>query len=888
MKTASPSIGVIRAQIKAIRDKVEHARAFGIYTHGRWSGPTLNGDGENCVAVYQCDSPLQMRLALQESPAEADATVLVTPLDQSRISDDILMRLAQRRLHPLNSWEIVRQLFRAKHLDPRVTRHAFLADLLLEHAGSRTFPPAAGGLVDAETIWSILLEERLGLSGPYPDLVEILKATVRVDLAGRWQASSQEFRKVATEWIGQYGGDASLAILSCAAEEYGDKALAAGLVMGVVYDEGVGHELDKAAGRLETIIGSSSLSAGDARRWYAASVECLDLLSREQQRQSLEDAEGVLRLIGADAHAWRSSELASGLEQRLARFGQALVSHVSARAKTVSTELLGLYDAVRSHRGARTADRRMARAEMALRLSRWLADSEGKPTEQSSTLTGAAKRYAADSALVDWARQVLRGGEANKDLAAGYVQLVERVSEAREDENRRFAELLREQSGVSRDHEALVPVENILEQIVAKAAAHAPVLVLLLDGMSCAVFRELSADVVDHDWLEVGLGGQQRLLGLSAVPSVTEVSRTSLFCGSIRRGQAGDEVAGFSSNPALLSVSAQGHPPKLFHKASLEGPEDTSLAAGVRKAIADMKQQVVGVVVNAVDDYLDKGDQIEVAWTAQHIRVLDPILSEARDAGRIVILLSDHGHVCERQTELREGHEGARWRSAHRPIGDGEVEIVSKRAACTDEGRVVVPWTEKLRYGAKRNGYHGGATPQEMVIPVGLFWGEVQVPEGLEALPIDLPTWWTEPAGLRVEVSAEKVAIPKPKKPVAPTLFYQSAEATSAKAKPETTWVNALLASELFARQKQMSGRVRVTDDQVAGVLLALASRGGTMTEPALASTLGLPAHRLSGLLAVLQRIINIEGYLILDRQESSDTVVLNDKLLRKQFELDR
>jgi len=617
-------------------------------------------------------------------------------------------------------------------------------------------------------------------------------------------------------------------------------------------------------------------------------VECLDQLSREQQRQSLEDAEAILRSIGADSHAWRSPELASGLEQRLARFGQALVSHVSARAKTISTELLGLYDAVRSHRGARTADRRMARAEMALRLSRWLADSECKPTEAFSTLTDAAKRYAVDGALVDWARQVLRGGEANKDLAAGYVQLVERVSEAREDENRRFAELLRKQSGESHAQESLVPVESILEQIVAKAAAHAPVLVLLLDGMSCAVFRELSADVVDHDWREVGLGGQQRLLGLSAIPSVTEVSRTSLFCGSIRRGQAGDEVAGFSSHPALLGVSTQGRPPTLFHKASLEGPEDTSLAAGVRKAIADKKQQVVGVVVNAVDDYLDKGDQIEVAWTAQHIRVLDPILSEARDAGRIVILLSDHGHVCERQTELRQGDEGARWRSAREPIGDGEIEIVSTRAACTNDGRVVVPWTEKLRYGAKRNGYHGGATPQEMVIPVGLFWGEGKVPEGLEALPMDLPNWWAEPAGPRAEVAARTVAAPKPKKPVAPTLFDQPAEATSPKAEPEAAWVTDLLASELFARQKQMAGRVRVTDDQVASVLLALASRGGTMTEPALASTLRLPAHRLGGLLAVLQRIINIEGYMILDRQESSDTVVLNDKLLRKQFELDR
>ncbi|KKL48959.1 hypothetical protein LCGC14_2320300, partial [marine sediment metagenome] len=567
-------IGVIRAQILAIRNKAPHARAFGIFTHGRWSGPSLDGDGEHRIAVYQCDSPLQMRLALQEAPTEANATVLITPLDQSRISDDILMRLAQRRLHSLNSWEIVRQLFRAQHLDPRVTRHTFLADLLLEHAGTRSFPPAAAGLVDAETIWSILLEERLGLSGPYPDIVEILRATVESDLASRWQQNSQEFRTAATQWVGQYGGDAALAVLSCAADEHGDKALAIGLVMGVVFDEDVGHELDKAAGRLETFVGVDNLSAEDARRWRDAASGCLARLARPQQRQCLDDAEAVLRAIGADPHAWRSAELDSGLEQRLARLGQAFSAHVTSRAKIVSQELQGVYDAVRTHRRARLADRRMVRAEMALRLSRWLADREAEPAADPTTLEESAKRYAADGALVDWVRHVLRGGEANQELATSYMKLVEHATELREAENRQFAELLREQTGGAPGQEILVPVEDILERVIAKAAEHAPVLVLLLDGMSCAVFRELAVDVKEHDWVEVGFSGeQQRHVGLAALPSVTEVCRTSLFTGSLRRGQANDEAKGFASHSALQQLSSPGLAPRLFHKASLEGAE---------------------------------------------------------------------------------------------------------------------------------------------------------------------------------------------------------------------------------------------------------------------------------------------------------------------------
>jgi len=84
-----------------------------------------------------------------------------------------------------------------------------------------------------------------------------------------------------------------------------------------------------------------------------------------------------------------------------------------------------------------------------------------------------------------------------------------------------------------------------------------------------------------------------------------------------------------------------------------------------------------------------------------------------------------------------------------------------------------------------------------------------------------------------------------------------------------------------------MAGRVLVTNEQIGRLVTPLANRGGTMTGRALASAMSLPEHRLAGLLAVVQRILNVEGYPILDCQESSDTVVLNVQLLKKQFELE-
>jgi hypothetical protein len=43
---------------------------------------------------------------------------------------------------------------------------------------------------------------------------------------------------------------------------------------------------------------------------------------------------------------------------------------------------------------------------------------------------------------------------------------------------------------------------------------------------------------------------------------------------------------------------------------------------------------------------------------------------------------------------------------------------------------------------------------------------------------------------------------------------------------------------------------------------------------------------RLRGLLAVMQRVLNIDGFAVLTRDEASDTVDLNRELLKRQFDL--
>ncbi len=885
MAAANPTIGVIRAQIRAIRDKAPGAKAFGIFAPGRWAGPAVQGEGSDRIAVYQCDSPLQMRLALQDAPETATATVLITPLDEAKVSDDILVRLALRKLHPINRWEIVRSLFKAKQLDPRITRHAFLAEMLLENAGTREFQPVAGGLLDADTVWSILLRERAGLSGPHPDLVELLCATAESDLAARWNSRAAEFRDAAKEWIAATAGDAASTLLGCIEAEHGSKALAIGLVMGVVYHDAIGRQLDKAAGRLEAYVGTTHLSTEIAKRWRDAATAAIPQLSKPALRRSLDEAEVLLENVGATSQAWRSAELESGFEQRLSRFGKALTAHVDARATSISEELQDVYGSLQQHRLGRAGGRRMERSAMALRLARWLANRNAEASAAPSSMMAIARGYAADGGFVDWARRVLRGGEPNKELAAAFVRLVDQVTKLREAENRTFGQALAAEQAASDAASGLVPVEQVLERIVAKAAERAPVLLLLVDGMSWAVFRELASDIKSHDWIELGFSpSPQRLIGLAALPSVTEASRASLLCGSLRRGQASDEAQGFAANPATLAASQPGFAPKLFHKAALEGDEDSSLAGEIRNALADRRQRVVGIIINAVDDHLDKGDQTDPIWTLQHIRVLEPILAEAAAAGRLVVLLSDHGHVLDRQTEFREGTDGLRWRRPTGELREDEIEVHSPRVVMPEGHRVIAPWSEHLRYGPKKNGYHGGVTPQEMLIPISILWPELALPEGLDELPVELPSWWTEPTVV-LPAAAPTEARPSKKKGK-PLPLFDKLEERPASPKPEESWIAALFESEVFAAQKQLAGRVRIEDKMLHRLLATLASRGGSMTIPALAGAMEVPEHRLPGLLAVIQRLLNVEGYAILDRQDAANTVVLNVPLLKKQFEL--
>ncbi|MSR60010.1 MAG: BREX-2 system phosphatase PglZ, partial [Planctomycetaceae bacterium] len=903
MTAAVPTFSQIKAQVAAIRQKLPDARLIGIRASGRWTGESPRRDGEHSYVIRQCDSPLAMRMALRE-PVEAETTlVLITNLDDTQLSDDILLRLPKQKLFQIKPWEIVRSLFQAHAVDRRLTRHGWIAQALLEEIPTEGYPPARAGFLDAERVWPLLLRKEIGLMAESPDLAALLKWSLDGEGNSRFRMASDEFRLGTIEWLSEKAGPVAAAVLHCIEKLDGPDAVALGLAAGVVFHPAAIGQLERATGKLEErFLGGKSQPPALMQRWSAAAAEVVRALRHTDSRifwQTLQRGDEILKDVQADALAHLSDNSPLGFDQRLARFGRELLgalrleprpsgSGVSQGQVAALEPLTAARDAVRAHDQANQEGRRLERIEMSVRLVRWLERIRTAPKSPPLSLAEAAEDYLAEGSFVDWARLCLRSDDPVRELSAGYTRLFGEVTRIREDQSAHFARLLADWTSAGSVGDEIVPVERILERVVAPLAAQQPVLVIVIDGMSGAVCRELLADVTKHEWTLLAEEGRGTMRpGLAAIPSKTEASRTSLLCGVLRQGAAADEKAGFAQHSALLAHCRSGSPPVLFHKLSLRESSEGLLAPEVRKEIESSHRRVVGVVVNAVDDHLEKGEQIDTRWSRDEIRVLPTLLHEARLASRLVILVSDHGHILDCQAEGRpqtaaEPDGGERWRPDDGAVKTGELVIAGSRVILPASRRLIVPWSEKVRYGMKKNGYHGGASPQEMVVPIAVLCATGDDPVGWTEARVAIPSWWDEAAPPILTSQPEPRLKPAKPKPSGRLFDLDDDQATPAAEVSGKTavaaalalpdWVARLLASEVFKDQKKLGGRTIPADEVFGRILAALDSRGGKMTSATLARTLECPPMRLRSMLAIVRRVLNVDGYGVLTKDDASDT----------------
>ncbi len=882
MPTTDPA--QVRALVAALRPQ-DRRTVLAIRADPVWSGPEVLG-GSPSIRVVPVQSPLAAREAMIRHEDRGDPGELLVLLTQCAAVDlglDLRAQLMKGDVQSFDPFSSVLALFQARLLDPALAEERWLIEALISLAPATGWKDKAplSGVLTMEDAWSTWQEARLGEPSVPTALLEVLALGERAEVRQALATLGDVRTHLVDRWA-PATPTATGTIVDVLANNPGVSPTALGLVVGILWaatdDVALAQRQMLCRARMEPLLGRDRLAVADAVAWGRASTDRLVLL---------EDASGVVaeaeRLL-VEVDGRELSELAdvlpSGFDSRLDRLGTFLGVG----------DLTGAVDALTSierHGLASRRSRQVAACRAGVRLLRRLETRVAGPT---GSVADRATSYRSDLAWVEQARRDLSSGSQSAPLAAAFGALGLRAAETQRAADESFAATLAEWSkSVPTADARIVPVEDLLETVVAPVAKDAPVLLVLCDGMGLSVSHQLVNDLRAEGWAPASPAGAEPWpVGVAVLPTVTAASRTSLFAGRVLAGAQPEERSGFAAHPALRHVSKPDRPPVLFHKAGLVAANGAALPDEIRAAVADPDQRVVGVVVNSVDDHLARGDQINFGWDLASLGPLGWLLAAASEAGRVVVLTADHGHVLDNGQSIARPQPtqgGERWRTAEQPPADGELEFSGPRVALGG-GTVVMPFDERVRYGPPKHGYHGGATAEEVLVPVEVLTR--RLPDGWIYHPVVTPSWWQDRPEPATPMVAPVAPVARRSKPEAPTLFdvARPAPTEGAPPAPGTTWVDSLLASPTFVAHR---GNVRLprplADERLRGYLDALAANGNSITLAALAASSGEPAGTLRMTLSVVQRLLNIDGAEILAVRDDG-SVVCNVELLVLQFEL--
>jgi hypothetical protein len=638
--------------------------------------------------------------------------------------------------------------------------------------------------------------------------------------------------------------------------------------------------------RLESWFGGQPIEPGAARSWANAARAVLSHLRQQQVALSsltqiftrLDDLLNELRIGDL---ALSSEHSPNGFELRIQRFAKDLAAAAKQGADperelpklTASLKNLSAHVLAEDHR------QRVLRCEMAFRLARSL----GQPLFPSSAehLDTLIETYTVEGGFLDWARSIVQEGDSDATLNKSFTALLSRVDTVCSTFEANFATSIAQWHQIGGPPKpSFLPIESTLDRIVAPIAAKVPTLLLVMDGMSMAVFCELLGDLTERGkWLETlpdHLPIPRALL--ATVPSITEISRKALFRGELKPEPTPGETAAFESSERLHTAVGGALKPRLFLKGDLQEGREPGLSEELKDTISSKRCRLVSVVLNAIDDHLTGSDQVTPRWNTDYIRHLRELLQLAAESGRIIVLTSDHGHVLERNTTLKSGagRGGDRYRLEGGAVAEGEISIQGNRIRdAIGESTLTAAWSRDLRYASKKRGYHGGVSPQELVIPLAILRHlKNEVPGWSDVSPSPFrPEWWS-----LNETARTPAQTPPPlSSPKQPDLFAQPL--TPSGTKP---WITELLSGTVYSEAAKRGVRGVPVAAEVQRFLELLSERNGTIPRETLADGLKLPLVRLDGFVHNMARIFNIDGYEAVAVEAGS--VLLNVPILKKQF----
>ncbi|WP_281406959.1 BREX-2 system phosphatase PglZ [Arthrobacter zhaoguopingii] len=883
-RAVAVSEALLRSRAAELISKGGDSRVLVMRAQPRWQGDLLTVAGER-VRIVEGISQLAI-LDAYAGLSDDEYLVVLTDRPRTDLGDTVLARAYRQQIEDPDEWGSVPALFRgAREVSRDLRRLEWAATALLDYQPAGGWAPSSDLAVSAEHAVGGLLAHLLGVDAGALDGVVILTALSNGARAS-WSSVDGELQSDLIAWAEQqYGTAAGFALRTTATPGGLVKPLALGLAIDVLWPDPAGDLTEEqVAARtrlLERYGAGRAVTPLQARDIANASVSAVLRLSREGDPEGrlgvvLDQAEALLRdNLGWPTGAERSAILRPGFTARLRTLGAALDE------KSNAEEALA---AVLDHREANLDANHLA-PRMAVRLTRWLATDE----QETHNLRGDLQRQLDDGAWVDAALGVLWSGSTDPEVGAAYGRLIERVRAKRRSRDETAATHLSDSPAESAIADLLhegpaLGVEQVLRRVVDPWKAFGGVLLVVLDGMSAAIAADLAAEVGRSGLVEWVPGStKRRLAAAAALPSMTELSRTSLFCGEIRDGNSVTEKTG-------LAKAFPGA--RMFHKGELRASGGAQLADPVATAIADPAVPVVGVVINAIDDATHKNDTAGRPWTMGDLDPLRALLNAASIAGRAVVITSDHGHVVERQTEMLPAVAGSdsRWRPASSgPVRPGEVLVRGPRVAL-DAGEAVLLWRDDARYGSTRAGYHGGAALAELTVPVLVYQQSLaqKAPKGWEQAPPQAPAWWNDPVAERPPVTVAPVRKVQKKHAdeTGPALFDLDKVPAPVQASTDDL-VTRVLASEVYADQIRLAGRAASTAGSLLEtVLRTLVDRSGRAHQDTVASAAGLPHAGIGQGVAVVRRVLNVEGYDILSYDSDGETLRLDIDLLKQQFEV--
>ena len=256
-------------------------------------------------------------------------------------------------------------------------------------------------------------------------------------------------------------------------------------------DEEPRPELRDAAVRLEALVGGTEVRPEAGRSLADAARRVLSRIGLEDPssaREAQARAEAILRDVRADTAADLSPSLDVGLDARMKGAAEALITATLSRRPEDALFAWRRVEAVKQHDRAADNGPRVRRMTMAARLAAWL--TVPRPLRPAG-FAAVAANYVEDSGFVDRARDAIKPGDPLPEVAAAYSKLREAATVEREAENEAFAKALTSwnQSGAPGDSPP--PIERLLDLVIAPLARHAPVLLLILDGLECRYLARL-------------------------------------------------------------------------------------------------------------------------------------------------------------------------------------------------------------------------------------------------------------------------------------------------------------------------------------------------------------------------------------------------------------